>query len=44
MISLNLIELTNAANGELFCHDTLTSLSVDNLVTDSRALQKNEAF
>ena len=44
MIRLNLTDLTNAANGELFCHDSLASLNVDNLVTDSRAIQQNEAF
>jgi len=44
MITLNLTDLSNAANGELFCHDSLTSLTINNLVTDSRALQKKDAF
>ncbi|MDP7593139.1 MAG: UDP-N-acetylmuramoyl-tripeptide--D-alanyl-D-alanine ligase [Litorilituus sp.] len=44
MITLTITELSNAAKGELFCSESLASLSVDNLVTDSRALQKYEAF
>lgn len=44
MIRLTVTDIANAANGELFCHDSLSSLIVNNLVTDSRALQNNEAF
>lgn len=38
MISLDLAALTAAANGKLICHESLMSITVDNLVTDSRSL------
>ncbi len=44
MIRLDLATLAKAANGKLVCNEALKSLSVDNLVTDSRALQKQNAF
>ncbi|MBL4942377.1 MAG: UDP-N-acetylmuramoyl-tripeptide--D-alanyl-D-alanine ligase [Colwellia sp.] len=48
MISLDLVTLAAAANGQLVCQQSLRSLSVINLVTDSRALKSpvkgNDAF
>jgi len=42
MINLTLATLTAAANGQLVCHETLKTVSVANIVTDSRALNLNE--
>jgi len=39
MISLDLATLAMAANGQLVCDESLMSISIDNLVTDSRALK-----
>lgn len=48
MIELNLVSLTNAANGKLVCAESLAGISVTNVVTDSRALNakdiKSDAF
>ena len=38
MISLDLSTLTTAMNGQLVCHESLMSLKVKNVVTDSRAI------
>ena len=43
MIELDLTNLAIAANGKLVCQQPLTSLTVDNLVTDSRAIRENDA-
>jgi UDP-N-acetylmuramoyl-tripeptide--D-alanyl-D-alanine ligase len=37
MITLDLVTLAAAANGQLLCHQSLDSITVDNLITDSRA-------
>ena len=42
MIKLTLATLAAAANGQLVCHEALKTISVENLVTDSRALNLNE--
>jgi UDP-N-acetylmuramoyl-tripeptide--D-alanyl-D-alanine ligase len=42
MISLDLVTLALAANGQLVCHESLKSTRVENLVTDSRALKSQE--
>lgn len=42
MINLTLVTLATTANGQLVCDETLNAISVDNLVTDSRALQLHE--
>ncbi len=42
MIKLNLATLANAANGQLICHESLMSISVEKLVTDSRAIKRQE--
>jgi len=42
MISLDLTTLAAVANGQLICHESLKSICVDNLVTDSRALMSQE--
>lgn len=42
MIKLTLATLTAAANGQLVCHEVLKTISVVNIVTDSRALNLNE--
>jgi UDP-N-acetylmuramoyl-tripeptide--D-alanyl-D-alanine ligase len=38
MISLDLPTLTTAMNGQLICHESMMSVKVNNLVTDSRAI------
>ena len=38
MISLDLPTLTTAMNGQLICHESMMSIKVNNLVTDSRAI------
>ncbi len=43
MIKLDLTSLTNAANGQLICGESLLTLAVDNLVTDSRAFELKES-
>lgn len=43
MITLDLATLATASNGQLLCHESLNALTIENLVTDSRALKlKNE--
>jgi len=42
MISFDLATLAMAANGKLICHESLMSISVVNLVTDSRALKSQD--
>ena len=42
MINLDLATLTKVVNGQLVCPESLLSISVDNLVTDSRALKHQE--
>jgi len=42
MISLDLSTLAKAMNGQLDCHQSLMSIQVKNLVTDSRALKVQE--
>jgi UDP-N-acetylmuramoyl-tripeptide--D-alanyl-D-alanine ligase len=43
MITLDLATLATASHGQLLCHESLNTLTIDNLVTDSRALKlKNE--
>jgi len=44
MITLDLVRLAQAASGKLCCDASLEGSTVANLVTDSRALQPNEAF
>ena len=44
MITLDLATLATAANGQLLCHESLNALTIENLVTDSRALQGQDAF
>ena len=39
MISLDLATLAAAANGQLVCHESLKSIKVEKLVTDSRAIK-----
>jgi UDP-N-acetylmuramoyl-tripeptide--D-alanyl-D-alanine ligase len=42
MIPINLNTLATATNGQLVCHESLKNLTVENLVTDSRALKLQE--
>lgn len=48
MISLDLSTLASAMNGQLICHESLKSIKIQNIVTDSRALkiqtQSKDAF
>ena len=37
MITLDLATLAAAANGQLLCHESLNTVTIDNLITDSRA-------
>ena len=37
MITLDLTTLAAAANGQLLCHESLNAVTIDNLITDSRA-------
>jgi UDP-N-acetylmuramoyl-tripeptide--D-alanyl-D-alanine ligase len=38
MITLDLAILSTVTNGQLFCHEALNTITIDNLVIDSRAL------
>jgi UDP-N-acetylmuramoyl-tripeptide--D-alanyl-D-alanine ligase len=38
MITLDLATLSTVTNGQLFCHEALNTITIDNLVIDSRAL------
>jgi len=42
MITLNLSRLATAANGQLLCHESLNTFTIDNLITDSRAFSLQE--
>ncbi len=42
MISLNLSTLATAMNGQLICHESMLSIQVKNIVTDSRALNTQQ--
>jgi len=42
MIRFDLATLAKAAQGKLVCHESLSALNVDNLVTDSRAIQSED--
>ena len=44
MITMNLATLAAAADGQLRCHESLNSLTINNLVTDSRKLEVKDAF
>tara|TARA_R110002167_G_scaffold34573_6_gene110490 strand:+ start:42533 stop:44074 length:1542 start_codon:yes stop_codon:yes gene_type:complete len=44
MISLTLSALAKAMNGQLVCHESMMSMKVNNIVTDSRALTLQDAF
>jgi len=42
MITLDLATLATVTNGQLLCHDSLKTLTIENLTTDSRALTLQE--
>ena len=42
MITLDLATLVTATDGQLLCHESLSTITIDNLVTDSRALTLKE--
>ena len=42
MITLDLATLVTATDGQLLCHVSLSTITIDNLVTDSRALTLKE--
>jgi UDP-N-acetylmuramoyl-tripeptide--D-alanyl-D-alanine ligase len=44
MIALDLATLAKAANGQLRCHESLKAVTIENIVTDSRALQPEDVF
>jgi len=44
MIAMDLATLVTATKGQLLCHESLKMLTIENLVTDSRALQVKDAF
>ena len=44
MITMDLATLAKAANGQLRCHESLKAVTIENIVTDSRALQSGDVF
>jgi len=44
MIAMDLATLVTASKGQLLCHESAKALTIENLVTDSRALQEKDAF
>ncbi|WP_114324762.1 UDP-N-acetylmuramoyl-tripeptide--D-alanyl-D-alanine ligase [Candidatus Colwellia aromaticivorans] len=42
MITLDLATLAIVTNGQLLCHESLKSVTIENLITDSRALKLQE--
>jgi UDP-N-acetylmuramoyl-tripeptide--D-alanyl-D-alanine ligase len=44
MITMDLATLAKAANGQLICHESLKAVTIENVITDSRALQARDVF
>ena len=44
MITMSLATLTDATDGQLVCHESLSDLVIESLITDSRALENKAVF
>ena len=44
MITMDLATLADATNGQLLCHESLSDLMIESVITDSRALENKAVF